>query len=209
MGERIWYTDVRQLFAGDRWMRLVPRAGETLAAQLNAVVRFALLYAAAVLLFGGSTAVVYVPVVVATLTYAVHAQRQAMDEAGERALHEASVERDRDHPDRLCTKPTRDNPYMNVLMSDYTRLPARPAACDSSSPQVSERAERHFRHNLYSDQDDVYGRATGSRQFYTTAATTIPNDQMGFAKWLYARGPTCKERGLPCAQRLARRHPVP
>jgi hypothetical protein len=208
MGERIWYTQPAALFSGGRWARLLPRAGDSLAAQLNAVVRFALVYAGAVLLVGGSSAVVYVPIAAAALTYAVHAQQGARDAAAERALREAHVERDRDHPNRLCTHPTRDNPFMNVLMSDYTRLPERPAACDVGSPGVSARAEHHFRHNLYSDQDDVYGRTTASRQFYTTASTTIPNDQHGFAMWLYGRGPTCKERGLPCARRLPRRHPV-
>ena len=208
MGERIWYSEPGALFAAGRWARLLPRAGDGLPAQLNAVLRFALVYAAAVLLFGGSSAVVYVPVAAAALTYAVHAQRQARDAAAQRALREAHVERDGDRPGRLCTSPTRDNPFMNVLVSDYTRLSARPAACDATSPRVAERAERHFRHNLYTDQDDVYGRAASSRQFYTTAATTIPNDQHGFATWLYGRGPTCKERGLPCAARLPRRHPV-
>ena len=53
--------------------------------------------------------------------------------------------------------------------------------------------ERNFEHNVYRDVDDVFDRRSSSRQFFTTPNTTIPNDQSGFAKWLYERGPTCKD----------------
>jgi len=37
------------------------------------------------------------------------------------------------------------------------------------------------------------------RQFYRTPSTTIPNDQTGFAKWLYqVPGKTCKEDSSSC-----------
>ena len=33
----------------------------------------------------------------------------------------------------------------------------------------------------------------GDRQFYTMPVTDVVNDQTGFAKWLYDRGPSCKQ----------------
>ena len=37
------------------------------------------------------------------------------------------------------------------------------------------------------------------RHFFTTANTTIPNDQKSFAEFAYGTGPTCKENGIKCA----------
>jgi hypothetical protein len=46
--------------------------------------------------------------------------------------------------------------------------------------------------------DDLFNRNTSQRQFYTTPVTTIPNDQTGFARWLYKLPETCKENQSNC-----------
>lgn len=60
--------------------------------------------------------------------------------------------------------------------------------------------EDNFDNKLYKNVDDAFNRNSSSRQFYTTANTTIPNDQTGFAHWLYyVNDKTCKEKnGLKC-----------
>jgi hypothetical protein len=93
---------------------------------------------------------------------------------------------------------------MNVLISDLSTFPDRPAACDITSPDVQRRADDLQGHNLYVDSDDIYGMRSASRHaFYTNAATTIPNDQTAFAQWLYGSGPTCRDGfGDACAARV-------
>ena len=46
---------------------------------------------------------------------------------------------------------------------------------------------------MFRSTDDVFMNNSGDRQFYTMPVTDIVNDQTGFAKWLYDRGPTCKQ----------------
>ena len=51
----------------------------------------------------------------------------------------------------------------------------------------------YFKTPVYKDVTDIYERNFSERQFYSVPATTIPNDQESFSKWLYFRKPTCKE----------------
>ena len=41
--------------------------------------------------------------------------------------------------------------------------------------------------------ESLFNNKSSQRQFYTLPSTTIPNDQGGFANWLYNRGPSCKQ----------------
>ena len=72
---------------------------------------------------------------------------------------------------------------MNVLNSDNRQ---REAACDPLDPEVKYEIENKFEKSIFRDIDDVWERNNAGRTFYTTAATTIPNDQTGFAEWLYS-----------------------
>lgn len=207
--ESIWYQDPRSFFRDDRLTRFVPLPHTPLANQLNAVMRLGIYYGALVFVFRRSIDSVYVPLTTAAVTYLVYTTEASREARAAEALSELlDVERDR-NTGKPCTRPTLDNPYMNVLLSDYQRFPERPAACDITQAPVSKRADALYKHNLYSEADDVYDRNTGARQFYSTAATTIPNDQEAFARWLYDVGPrTCKEGSGPiCATHIFKHVP--
>jgi hypothetical protein len=208
VNERIWYEDWRSLLDDSKLLMFVPRRHMTATQRLNALMRFALIYALVYLALCRSFAVfVFVPIATAAITFLLHehARREKMQDRDK--MKELDVERD-PVSKRMCTVPTTSNPFMNVLLTDYTRFPTRPPACDLMRKSVKKRAEKSFRHNLYSDSDDVFGRRTNSRQFYAMPSTQIPNDQDGFASWLYRTGPTCKEGRLSaCAAKMHRRMP--
>jgi hypothetical protein len=96
-----------------------------------------------------------------------------------------------------CQAPTPDNPYANVMLTDLQDRPDRPPACPG--PEAAAEADARYYESLYMNVEDVYNRQANARQFYTTANTTIPNDQKGYAEFLYGNpNPTCKERGIFC-----------
>lgn len=95
-----------------------------------------------------------------------------------------------------CQDPTSNNPFSNVLMSDYTENPDRAPAC--SSELKSKEIKDKFNDGLFRDINDIYERENSQRQFYTTANTMIPNDQVNFAKWLYKKDNTCKSDPSTC-----------
>jgi hypothetical protein len=95
--------------------------------------------------------------------------------------------------EELCSKPTKDNPFMNVLMNEYVQNPTRKPACDISRRDVKKNAKKLFNNNLYRDVDDVFQKNASDRNFYTNPGTTVPNDQDAFLKFLYPLPKTCKE----------------
>lgn len=102
-----------------------------------------------------------------------------------------------------CTGPTDNNPFMNILVPEYYEPNTqRPPACSTEdtpdSEQLKDEIEDKFQVNLYRDTGDLFEKKNGQRQFYTNPITTIPNDQDGFAKWLYGNAPSCKDDRYDC-----------
>lgn len=97
--------------------------------------------------------------------------------------------------------PTKENPMMNVLMTDYKKRPHRPRAEPAFAPTVrdkinqktKEQIEDHLEQKLFRDLGDEIDFDHSMRQFTTTANTKIPNDQMAFAQFCYGNMSSCKD----------------
>ena len=103
----------------------------------------------------------------------------------------------------VCTPPTDNNPFMNVLVPEYYSNPKRPEACKlegelPGEQGVEEEANEKFNINLYKDVADIWGKNNSQRQFYTMPNTTIPNKQTEFAHWLYGNAASCKDDRYNC-----------
>lgn len=95
-----------------------------------------------------------------------------------------------------CQKPSDDNPFANVMMNEYIENPERLPACFIED--VKDDVNEKFHKNLFLDIDSIYEKENSQRQFFTTANTTIPNDQVNFAKWLYMKDKNCKSNNEVC-----------
>jgi regulatory protein YycI of two-component signal transduction system YycFG len=95
---------------------------------------------------------------------------------------------------KICVKPSRDNPFMNPSIVDINdNINKDINACYIDNPKIKEDINNHFLNNQYRDVIDIYDRNSSQRQFYTMPSTTIPNNQEAFSKWLYYRKESCKE----------------
>jgi len=202
--DKIWYRDLSAFVSTKRLVVFVPTSSMTLVQKLNAMMRFSIYLAIILQLVKNDVLVWYIPIGMAIFTVfmsefydkSTKLQRELYDKVG--------VAYDR-RTEKLCSKPTPNNPFMNVLMNEYTDFPNRPSACDLNSNKVSKAAESYFDHNLYRDVDDVWSRKAGSRNWHTVPVTTIPNDAVGFAKSLYQNKTTCKSGdGNKCYTNLYR-----
>jgi hypothetical protein len=171
---------------------------------LNALLRLALYFALAVCIVRRSlTSVLLVPLVVAAAALAIHKAVTHQRNTRSKLLESmnANTELLSGAPG-VCRRPSPNNPFMNVLVSDIAADPGRPKACDLSDPRVRRRADHFHSSGQPRNPDDIYNRTTSRRQFYAMPNTEIPNDQTSFAQWLYAcSGPSGKERHAPWAQR--------
>lgn len=104
------------------------------------------------------------------------------------------------------TRPTTNNPLMNVLLPQIQDNPKRASAAPAANPvierEINEKTklqvESMFKdpnidEKLFKDLGDNFQFDTSMRQFYATPNTQIPNDQKGFAEFCYGDMIACKE----------------
>lgn len=96
-----------------------------------------------------------------------------------------------------CRKPTKDNPFMNPPITDFSKE-FSPSACNADDEDIKEMIEDGFNADLYRDLDDLFDVKNSQRQFYTVPVTSIPNAQDEFANWLYKTPMTCKDSSEMC-----------
>lgn len=84
-----------------------------------------------------------------------------------------------------CQGPTRENPFMNILVTDYVNHPHRKPACSLLNREIQSEVRDLYNDRLYLEVDDIWEKRNGQREFITQPNTTIPNDQEGFARWLF------------------------
>jgi hypothetical protein len=213
--EEIWYRNLAGFLEPSRLLKFFPVKGMSLDEQLNAILRFACYLTLLLIILGNSSRVLFIPIVIAGGTYAMHVSSTSSRPAAANSAansvksprnyssdsnSDSNLQHPKQHPknqhnkDDACTIPTRNNPFMNVLQSDYTSRPQRGPACDIQDQETLTRAEALFGSGVVRDSDDIFHRRTSSRAFVTNPSTTIPNDQTAFARWLYGSEPTCKTR---------------
>lgn len=101
---------------------------------------------------------------------------------------------------------TKTNPLSNVLLTEYTDDPLRKPAPPAFNPVVSDSVTSHVKKAVQSlnttiDNTNVqlfgglynqFDLDQSNRSFYSTAITTIPNDQGAYASFLYGTMPSGK-----------------
>jgi hypothetical protein len=111
--------------------------------------------------------------------------------------------------------PTPENPFSNVLMNDYDYNPNKKPAPPIAKPEVTDNiftdaktmvqkmnpGQPNIADKLFRDLGEQFVFEQSLRPFYSTASTTIPNDQAGFADFCYGSMISCKEGNLfACAK---------
>lgn len=177
-----WFNNYSVLL--NDYIEFIPNKSMSYNRQLNSISRFSIYLLILFILFNVSYNWYYLPIILFILTfllYFINSKRNTLT--------------NNNNPIKpICVKPSINNPFMNVLQSDYIMDPNRPKAC------YNENNENEFNNNLYTNLDNIFVDNNLRRQFYSTAATTIPNNQNNFASWLYKIPKTCKQDNYNCLQ---------
>jgi len=113
-----------------------------------------------------------------------------------------------------------NNPLSNVLISDYdynpNRKPAQPSYTTEGKQSILEETKKTIQSlhpnqqgldkKLFHDITDNLELEQSMRQFYSTANTTIPNDQTSFAEFCYGDMISAKEGNAFASVRNNPRH---
>ena len=192
---QIWFKDIVGFVTNkDTLLDIIPDKSHTLTEQLNCAMRFAIYFTIILIIVKQDIRVLYFTVFVGAVTWIIFTQYTTENDEKKELFKLLNIETD--FKKRPCVKPTKDNPFMNVTAIDYTDFANRPKACTINDSK--EETNALFEQGLHRSEDDVFFKSASDRQFFTMPFTTIPNDQKGFAEWLYKTAPTCKENGLKC-----------
>lgn len=179
-----WYKEPQCLWKN--WKEFFPARGMSAADTLNALVRFILYSCVIISVYRNDYTPLAIGILVALMVTMVYAPR----------LHSS-----RGHPpagthahrkETLCTAPTPDNPFMNVLPHEYTQDKSR--ACPRSPAQDAQ-VSKAFEKGLIREVSDVYKKRASDRQFITMPVTTAIPDTKAFSNFLFSEttnGPKCK-----------------
>jgi len=117
--------------------------------------------------------------------------------------------------DEVFETPTKENPFSNVLIPDIEYNPTRKGAPPISNEIVSDNVlqkakeliqeqnpgQPNIADKLFKNLNDKLDFEQSLRPFYSTASTTIPNDQGGFVDFCYGNSISTKEGNLFSAVR--------
>ncbi len=184
--ELFWLDDPANLFTKDTWTHFVPTNEMTVPEALNAVVRFSVYFSVMMaFICMNANYLMFIPVIMGTSIVLVKLFPETQ------ILKEAFKNADQKH-----ANPSKSNPFMNVLFTDYVDDVHRaPAPSDITSPAVKESINEAFAKtsDLFMDTSDKYALAQSARNFVTQASTTIPNDMEGFQSFLNQHNVSRKE----------------
>ena len=185
--EQFWLDDPANLFV--KWYRFVPTNDMTVPEALNAVVRFTVYSSFLVALIVQKTQyLLLVPLVMlaSILLVRLFPRTQVIQETFDIMRRKVSASPS-EKPIAAVETPTADNPFMNVLFTDYVDNPDRvgaPPDVTSKALDSSIREAFSKTSDLFMDTSDTYGLMESSRRWVTQASTTIPNDLDGFQAFL-------------------------
>ena len=108
-----------------------------------------------------------------------------------------SMDKSKIMKEKSCRKPTVENPFNNVLFSDYLEEGNVPQPCNSNEETLSE-MQNLYNSSIYRNLGDVFERANSQRTFYSVPIAQNADSQTDFANWLYKTGPTCHENSEYC-----------
>ena len=197
----IWFKDPQNFITPTNYDQFFPEKLMNFSEQLNSLLRLSIYFSLIVFVLKYDIRIFLVPLVTGLFTWFLYNIDTVNRKSKEKFLESNNLSED-PHDKSICQKPTKNNPYMNVLMNEYNDNPQRKPACDINTNVTKNEAKAYFDENMYRDVGDVYEAQTTDRQWVTNPITTIPNDQVEFAKWLYNKGPTCKEQGIQCYKNI-------
>lgn len=178
MSEQIWFKTPSVLFDSVSWSRFVPTKQMTTAEALNSVVRFST-YFSLILYFatgiGGYVMAIPAVMVTTILLYNLFPNGKTIETFFEKETPKENV-----------TMPSKENPFMNVLLTEIQDNPDRPDAAPIGRNDVKIKLYKAFQHtsDIHMDTSDLFDQAQAMRTFHTMQSAKVPNDLDGFKKWL-------------------------
>ncbi len=197
-----WFENFSILYDKKFLFDIIPKKEYDLNRKLNALLRFTIYYSLIVYLLDTKKKYVLTFILgMAIFTYLIQLKYKEsyMDKVNNSLMNNSENVNIEDLKSE-CRIPTKDNPFMNPLLTDYGTDKSKKACISYNNKGIQREIENNFEEDLYKDVNDIFGKENSQRQFFSVPGNSVPNDRDTFIKWCYQTPPTCKEgNGLQCA----------
>lgn len=185
MAELIWYQNPRVLVTG--WRGFFPTRDMSPTERVNSIVRLFLYVSIALSLYSRKPAYLVSGIAASSIVSLAYSSAvTAGDSAAYGSGDDVPVGRRPSSvaagPQR-CTRPTKENPFANMMLSDLADDPDRSAAC--AYDDVKHEIRDHFNDGLPRNITDVYEKENSQRQYMTMPVTRAIADTKAFAEFAY------------------------
>ena len=206
-----WLENPNTLLNKNYITEIWPNNDFNLARKLNAITRLIIILTILGYFFTKSP---YIPVsalvsiVILVIIYKTKIKTEKVEEfVGSFKKRDAAVKDLDTILQKEFTMPTKKNPVMNVLMTEYSenpnRKPAAPSYNEVVEEEINEKAQRKD-NKLFKNLGDNLSFENSMRNFYAMPNTKIPNNQKDFAMFCYGNMPSCKDGdALQCSKNNA------
>ena len=194
MVSTFWLDNPSILFKKSKLMEVWPQNKQSMAAKLNAITRLVIILTLLGYLFTRSIKIPITGAITIGALVLLQKSQKQKKKFKKKILKEGLT-----NP-QLYKKmkgnfkqPTKKNPLMNVLLPEIQYDPQRKAAAPAFNPVVEKAINAKVANpKLFLDLGDNIAFDSSMRNFYSTAATTVPNDQTAFAEFCYGTMPSCR-----------------
>ena len=195
MNTSFWLDNPNVLLNKNQITEIWPQDNFDLDRKLNAITRLILILAILGFLFTKSSYIIVSAAVSIVVLVMIHKSKSNSKEGLENLDIKINKEEFEELLNEEFTMPTKKNPFMNVLMNEYKDNPKRKSAAPVYNEEVLDEATKKSKidDRLYKNLGDNLTFQNSLRNFYSTANTSIPNNQKEFAEFCYGNMASCKE----------------
>lgn len=186
MREEFWFNNPKILF--NDYCRFFPNKNYSLTTNLNAIVRLFLYYTILCIVFTENEIIdIIKPFLLVSFLTIIAYHNNITETFTNNIVYET-----------FTRQSNKDNPLMNLSIMDYNTNKNIEIDKNITNEEINNNIVGDFPY----DDDGGSNRKMLERSFYTMPVTNVVNDQTEFAKWLYDKGPTCKENTTMCYNSL-------
>lgn len=207
MVDTFWFNDPKILFNKEHFLEFIPQ-GSSLSAKLNSVTRLIILMTVFGFAFTQSYRILISSAFTLCAIVAIYKikKREIVKKTMDKNIFKEGFSNPQVYKknQQKYTTPTKNNPFMNVLLPEIKYNPKRNAAAPSFDPEVEKKINDSVGNvgpdpRLFLDLGDSINFEQSMQRFYTTANSRVGNDQTAFAKFCYGDMPSCKDGdGIQC-----------
>ena len=190
--DKFWGDNIEILWKTNRLTEFFPLEHQSLEERVNAISRL-IIYTCVVIAFYKSQGTpIQFGMFLLLVIYVLWNNKGPIDSFIENIIESNINETENFEPAPVrCTKPTKQNPFMNVLYGDPVN---KPPPCQE--PGTQETAANLLKEQLFMDTDDLFDKRSNERLFLTTQPSRNPMGRDKYANWLIGGISDCKTDGI-------------